>query len=395
MLFKPEAFERLTDEPWNATRVHERVQAVAYAADDAFDPETLWPAHEDDLWDAMEPPAKSLFVGAAGVVFALDALRRRIGIEVRTDLVRAIERTVELAAVQSDVAALDGVPEPGEPSLFVGETGILLTAWSLAPSATVADRLLARVRENQSSDANELMWGIPGTLLAARTMYEWTQEDRWRDAWLAAAQALRQKRDADGLWTQQIDTRPTRYLGPIHGAVGNALVLHDGDDTEDAATLVETLTSAAVFEDGAANWPPTADGDMVGRDGQIRLQWCHGAPGIVATAISYLPLELVLAGAEAIWRAGPHGPRKGAGLCHGTAGNGYALLKTFERTGDEQWLDRARRFAVHALEQTERARMQRHSLFTGAFGAALFAADCINARARFPILDSRSQSGGE
>jgi lantibiotic modifying enzyme len=387
MLFKPEAFERLTDEPWDATRVRERVQAIVDAADEAFQPETLWPAHNDDVWDAMAPPVKNLFAGAAGVVFALDALRRRTGVDVRTDLVGAIERTLKLATIQSEVAALEGVPEPGEPSLFVGETGILLTAWSVAPSATIADRLLARVRENQSSDANELMWGIPGTLLAAHTMYEWTQEDRWRDAWLAAAHALRERRDTEGLWTQQLGTRPTRYLGPIHGAVGNALVLHDSEDTEDVAALVATLTAAAVFEDGAANWPPTADGDMVGRDGQIRLQWCHGAPGIVASAISYLPLDFVLAGAEATWRAGPHGPDKGAGLCHGTAGNGYALLKTFERTGDELWLQRARRFAVHALEQIERAGSQRHSLFTGAFGVALFAADCIDARARFPILD--------
>ena len=387
MLFRPEAFERLTDEPWDATRVRERVQAIVDAADDAFNLETLWPAHEDDLWDTMAPPAKSLFAGAAGVVVALDAMRRRIGVEVRTDLVQAIERTVELTTVQSDVAALEGVPEPGEPSLFVGESGILLTAWSLAPSATVADRLLARVRENQASDANELMWGIPGTLLAARTMYERTQDDRWRHALVAAAQELRARRDGEGLWTQHINTRPTRYLGPIHGAVGNALVLRDGDDKNELAELIDTLTAAAVFENGAANWPPIADGDIVGRDGQIRLQWCHGAPGIVASGISYLPLELVLAGAEAIWRAGPHGPGKGAGLCHGTAGNGYALLKTFERTADELWLERARRFAVHALEQIERAGPQRHSLFTGAFGVAVFAADCINARAQFPIID--------
>ena len=45
---------------------------------------------------------------------------------------------------------------------------------------------------------------------------------------------------------------------------------------------------------------------------------------------------------------------KGSGICHGTAGNGHAFLKVFERTGDELWLDRARRFAVHAVEQVER-----------------------------------------
>ena len=115
------------------------------------------------------------------------------------------------------------------------------------------------------------------------------------------------------------------------------------------------------------------------------MQWCHGAPGIVSSAASYLPEELLLAGAELTWQAGPHG--KGPGLCHGTAGNGYALLKAFERTGDELWLDRARRFAVHALEQVERRGRSCHSLFTGDVGVALYAADCLDARARFPILD--------
>jgi lantibiotic modifying enzyme len=387
MLFRPEAFEQLIDEPWDETRVRERLQAIVDAADAAFDPETLWPAHEDDIWDEMKPPVKNVFVGAAGVVFALDALRRRIGLDVHTDLGQAIERTLELTNVEPDVAALDDVPEPGNASLLIGETGILLVAYSLAPSAAIADRLLARVRENQSSGADELMWGIPGTLLAAHTMYGWTKDKRWRDASVAAAEELRARRDADGLWTQPFGNTSPRYLGPVHGAVGNALVLLAADDTDGGAQLVETLTAAAVVEDGAANWPAVAGRDLVGRDGQIRLQWCHGAPGIVAAAITYLPLELVLAGAETTWRAGPHGPAKGAGICHGTAGNGYALLKTFERTGDELWLERARRFAVHALAQIDRTAGARYSLFSGAFGVALFAADCINANARFPIVD--------
>jgi hypothetical protein len=122
------------------------------------------------------------------------------------------------------------------------------------------------------------------------------------------------------------------------------------------------------------------------------LQWCSGAPGIIVSAGDYLPEELALAGAELVWHAGPHGDEKGYGICHGTAGNGYALLRTFERTGDERWLERARRFAVHALEQAERLEgtrgRRRYSLWTGDVGAALFAADCLDARARYPILDT-------
>jgi hypothetical protein len=90
-----------------------------------------------------------------------------------------------------------------------------------------------------------------------------------------------------------------------------------------------------------------------------------------------------------VWRAGPL--VKGPGLCHGTAGNGYAFLKLFERTGDELWLGRARAFAMHALEQVERNRSRygrgRYTLWTGDPGTALFLRSCIEANAELPALD--------
>jgi Lanthionine synthetase C-like protein len=55
--------------------------------------------------------------------------------------------------------------------------------------------------------------------------------------------------------------------------------------------------------------------------------------------------DLLIAAGELTWHAGPL--VKGGGLCHGTAGNGFAFLKLFRRTKDEIWLDRARRFAMH------------------------------------------------
>ena len=102
-------------------------------------------------------------------------------------------------------------------------------------------------------------------------------------------------------------------------------------------------------------------------------------------------MDLLVAGAELIWKAGAHQDQKGHGLCHGTSGNGFAVLKAFARTGDERWLEHARRFAVHALAQAERIAAtngrRRYSLFTGDVGTALFAASCLAADTRFPIID--------
>ena len=135
----------------------------------------------------------------------------------------------------------------------------------------------------------------------------------------------------------------------MHGLVGNVHALLTALDGERAERLRQetndTLTRFAVRRGRLCNWPPSAEERLEHhRTGEIRLQWCHGAPGIVTTAARYLDEELLLAGAELTWTAGAHRERKGAGICHGTAGNGYALLAAFERTEDELWLERARAF---------------------------------------------------
>jgi lantibiotic modifying enzyme len=393
MLYLPEAFEPLTDEPWNEARVRSAIAAIVSDADAAFDSDRLWPANEWDAWESATP-LKSLYVGAAGVLWALDALRRRGHAETRIDLAAVVPRALELWRAEGEVGGTVELPSPSESSLLSGESGILLVAWRVAPSAELADTLLERVRANAANEADELMWGSPGTLLAAHAMHEWTGEERWARAWDESAETLMARRDEDFLWTQQLYGQTARYLGPVHGLVGNVHALLQRSREGNEALQRETgavLVDEAVVEDGLATWPALAGGEFVPRDGQIRLQWCHGAPGMVATAGSYLDEKLLLGGAELTWRAGAHGGEKGAGLCHGTAGNGYALLKTFGRMGDERWLERARRFAVHALGQVERNRAEqgrgRYSLFTGDVGVALFAAACLDADSRFPVLD--------
>ena len=99
---------------------------------------------------------------------------------------------------------------------------------------------------------------------------------------------------------------------------------------------------------------------------------------------------ILLAGGELIWQAGPL--VKGAGLCHGTAGNGFALLALFARTGDEIWLARARSFAMHALAQLSGLRDRhgsgRFGLWTGDLGAVIYAWQCIEGAPAMPALSA-------
>jgi hypothetical protein len=393
VLYRPEMFEPLTDEPWDEGRVRDAIRAIVEDADGAFDPSELWPAHEWDGWNTPLP-LKSLYVGAAGVVWALDSLRRRGLADSRIDLAGAARRVLDAWRAEPDFMRDVELPSTAEAGLLSAESGILVVACRLAPDARLADDLHRRVRENAASEANEIMWGAPGTLLAARAMLDWTGEERWAEAWRESAEAVWSARDGDGLWTQRLYGEVYRGLGAAHGLVGNVRALLGGGELlaperrealerDTAAVLART----AFVEEGLANWPGTERDSLPAEDGQIRLQWCSGGAGIVICAADYLDEELLLAGAELVWRAGPPGMEKGAGICHGSAGNGYALLKAFGRTRDEVWLERARRFAVHALGQVERGE-GRYSLWTGDVGVALFAADCLEARAAYPVMDS-------
>ncbi len=395
MLYRPEDFHPLTQTPWSEDRVRAELRDVVADTDAALrGPKLLWRANRWDRWKGTSP-LKDIYVGAAGVLWALDDLRRRGHAETRLDLAGLALRTLERQRASPDLARVKGLrlPEPAESALLSGEAGILLTAFRIAQSRELADDLHERVRANIANEADEVMWGSPGSLLAAEHMLAWTGDERWRDAWNESAEALLARRDPDGWWTQRLYGMTERFLGPVHGLIGNVFALERMLDERRRSRLLhetaDVLTRAAEVEDGLANWPPVDREALESTNGEIRLQWCHGAPGTVWAAASYLDEELVVAGAELVWRAGAHRDEKGASICHGTAGNGYALLAAFERTGDERWLERARRFAVHALEQARRIREEsgtgRYSLFTGDLGAALFAADCLEARTAFPV----------
>jgi hypothetical protein len=360
MLYTPALHEPLTHRPWNEAWVRAAVAAIVADADRAYG--DLWPADSSDAAGIENTPLKDVYCGAAGVAWALAELGSSL------DLPHVACEVVERYREAPDTVTSIELPREHRSSLLCGEGGILFVACKLAPNEALAHDLRGLVDANLTNETNELMFGVPGTLLIARAM-------GWDDAAAAGERALRDARGADGLWTQHLGGHATQMFGPVHGFVGNVAALGD------TAGAGDILARHALRENGHVNWLPAPT------DPKIRLQWCHGAPGIVATAVDYLDEDLLLGGAQLTWDAGPFATHeKGPGLCHGTAGNGYALLKMFERTQDELWLERARAFAVHALEQVQ-ALPPRYSLFTGGVGAALFAEDCLAGAPRFPFVN--------
>jgi len=366
MLFSPQEHEALADESWSAERARAAIASIVADAENEFD--DGWPMHPLDFVEGEDTSTqlRTVYDGGAGVVDALYRLARRCFVELQRDYVPYLERSVD--------APSDFPDEDAERSLWMGETGIRLVLQRLSASQGNVERLTELIAANARDERCELMWGSPGTILAGRELgLDVTVSIEW----------LHGRRDTEGLWTQQLFGRSSRLLGPAHGFAGVVLALGD------VARASETLQRLAVEEDGLVNWPPEEGKGLVdaNRDRRIRTQWCHGAPGIVATLAHLLDEELAVAGGELTWQAGPL--RKGAGLCHGTAGNGYAFLALLERTGDERWLERARAFAMHAAGQVENCRSNygrgRYTLWTGDLGTALYLADCTDGRGELPL----------
>lgn len=364
-------------------------------------PDGRWTLHpRDDEGDTPAGGFQNLYLGDAGVVWALHWLQRR-----------------GLAAMPFDPAAAladaharflaDPGPSGPVPSLLMGEAGLLLARWAVDHDAATADRLHEVVRANIANPTNEMLWAAPGTMLAAWHLARATGEARWSALFADNVEQLWRTWQPDAasglfLWTQDMYGKVARYYGAGHGQAGNLHPLLKGadgldDDRREALwARAEALVGALALHDGdAANWPP---GDWTPRPGTPRclMQWCHGAPGFVTALVDFpvgrsAAMEALLrAAGEAVWRAGPLA--KGAGVCHGTAGNAQAFLVLHRRTGEAMWLDRARAFAMHAVGQVAAQREATGrgwpSLWTGDAGVALTLAQCLDGTpAGLPLLD--------
>ena len=399
MLHDPGRHEPLVPVAWDEARVRATITRIVDETVAAFSPETLWPPHPRDLGPGDDPavPFTNLYFGAAGVVWALDYLRAA-GVASPPSLARHLPAIQERNSAW--LAKEDG---DNAGSWLMGDLPFEMMAWSRAPDAARADRIADLIADNIDHPTRELMWGSPGSLLAAALMERRTGEHRWALLFRRIVQRLREQllwsdRQSCHYWSQDMYGRTSRYIDAVHGFAATARALLLGlhllprDERDEWLRIMETTTAnTAIREHGRATWPTQAD-EPPGTPQKWLMQFCHGAPGFVI-ALADLPgaaLDPLLGEAgEATWAAGPL--VKGSNLCHGTAGNAYAFLVLHARTGDARWRERAEAFAMHAIAQfedeTARTGRLRHSLWTGDIGLAIFLWDCLRGQAQFPTLD--------
>jgi len=400
VLHDPARHEPLQARAWNSGLAEQTIQRIVSDTEARFTPDRYWPTHPRDL-DGDDDPAQvstTLYFGACGVIWALHYLqavgatrlsRSYVG---QLDELRRLNRLTLKAWGSEDFA-----------SYLMGDTPIDMLAFGERPEAAREERLSALIAGNLDHPARELMWGSPGTLLAALFLHERTGAPRWAELFRQTAarlwsQLLWSPEHGCHYWTQDLYGTQSTYLDAVHGFVATASPLIRGrhllgDEAWAAwqSCIANTITRTAVREGDMANWPA----HLVlpgGRKSRSLMQFCHGAPGFVICLAEFPGRELdelLLAAGRAVWAAGPL--TKGSNLCHGTGGNGYAFLKLYERTQDPLWLDRARAFAMHGIAQTEADAalhgQMRYSLWTGDPGFAIYLWDCQRGRSAFPTLD--------
>jgi hypothetical protein len=398
-LFDPARHEPLQAPAWDEAAARAAIRHIADACLAAFEPGLGWRAHP---LDDPEPPIEhfhNLYFGSGGVIWSLRHLAQGGAIDAPPDF------TPFVATLRQANRPLLAGREHGTASYLFGDAGLDLLHWTLQPDAALAQRLFDAVQGNLHNPVREALWGNPGTVLAAIHLAEATGEARWTALVRQAADALLTEMDVDAdngtwLWVQNLYGRPpVRYLGAGHGFAGNvypflraAALLPAEQVALVADRALQTLQATMRQADGGANWFAGVNPQRQ-PDALPLVQDCHGAPGIVCrlAAAPRTPAwdTLLLQAGALTWQAGPL--RKGASLCHGTAGSGFAMLKLWRRSADPVWLDRARALAMHGCGQVERHRAEygqgRHALWTGDLGLACLLWNCVSGSDAFPTLD--------
>jgi hypothetical protein len=399
MIYDPARHEALHSEPWSEDRALSAIRQIVGDAEARFSPERYWPLHPQDTDAGSSALLTPLYFGALGVMWALHHLRDSGAAALARDYSANLER------LQHDNRLWLGKQyESSKGAYLMGDTPCLLMRYASDPAnMAIADELDNLIAANIDHPTRELMWGAPGTMLAALFLYERYGDERWAK-WFrkTALQLWAQLQWSDEFacyyWTQDLYGNRATYLDAVHGFVATASPLIRGRALLEAAEwsawqdcIINTISRTATWQDDRVNWraclvPPEGTGD------RFLMQFSHGAPGFVI-CLGGLPSSaldsLLLAAGETIWTAGPL--RKGSNLCHGTGGNGYAFLKLYHRTGDNRWLDRARSFAMHGIAQVEadwsKYGQGRYSLWTGDVGFAIYLWHCVHATHLFPTLD--------
>jgi hypothetical protein len=195
-----------------------------------------------------------------------------------------------------------------------------------------------------------------------------------------------------------IAQEPTlRFLGIAHGWAGIVYALLRWSEAtghaagDHLATRLDELAGNAQGSGDGLRWPRVRQ-DREGRSSDFVPSWCNGSAGFVHL---WLTAERVfgdvgyreLAIGAARDALGP--AESGIDLCCGLSGRAYALLALHRASGDDYWLKEARRLTLRALRPRLTDSPVALSLYKGAVGPAVLAAELPKpATASMPLFEA-------
>ncbi|XP_053570526.1 lanC-like protein 2 [Bombina bombina] len=186
-----------------------------------------------------------------------------------------------------------------------------------------------------------------------------------------------------------------QYVGAAHGLAGIYYMLMQPLSKVDQETLNELVKPSIDYvrhkKFRSGNYPSSLSNET-----DRLVHWCHGAPGVIHMLLKGYKIfkeEKYLKDAvecsDVIWQRGLL--RKGYGVCHGTAGNGYSFLTLYHHTQDKKFLYRACKFAEWCLDYGKhgcRIPDRPYSLFEGMAGTIHFLSDMLTPEtSRFPAFE--------
>ncbi|KAJ9449264.1 LanC-like protein 3-like protein [Diplonema papillatum] len=357
----------------------------------------------------------NIYTGTAGVSLALDRLLCKVGSDkvsasvlsqaeaTRTRLLRELEASGSLHRLPS---YLEG--EAGRLSLLAtvharqGDT-------AKAEAATNALLSLAPDVLSMPPGECELLYGRAGYLHALHRVQPVLPPHFRARHHEIVVRVIRQvaesgtstshelKRSGESVPSLAFRWHDKMYFGAAHGIVGILYTLLDFPSdvlTEANAALPSALRSSVAelascgSEDG--NYPPS-----LGKKPRL-VQFCHGATGFAMLFCKAWRvygdetyLQAAVRASECVKR---NTHSKGVGLCHGIAGNAYALLHCYAATKQARWLQHAVHLALFMCQEFRRCYQwsdRPFSLYEGIAGMLVLLADMLSdpSAAAFPGFD--------
>jgi hypothetical protein len=376
---------------------------------------TIAHAQFDGAWSAaaFEPaPSTSLNYGSCGVALGVlhVALRRESSelLALADAWARRAERELGRDGAFHN-PAIDITPAiVGECSPYHAPSGVQAVQALVAVAAgdplaqgLALTRFLAAARA--PAVGLDLTLGRASPLLGAAILFDALAAGRAVDT-----QPLRAFGDqvAGELW-QALDGKPAiadadvDYLGIAHGWAGFVYAtlqwcaVTGMPVPAGVARRLDEIDALTLPLGRGAEWPW-----LLRRSGEPATMagWCNGTCGYVflwtlAHRLSGNTRHRELA-ERAAWRTW-EAAEPAVSLCCGLAGRAYALLNQYRSTRESVWLARARDLAQHAVLHGQHQPDYPHSLYKGAFGLAVLAADLERPEdARMPFFEPMGYQRG-